>query len=107
MNKIKYIKTEDEQGQLSDNILIEVDAENVDLENGSNVQLEINNINSSIEEVNNRIDSINLGVCEKTINKVTQINAQSTDKQYPSARCIYNLLGDVESLLDELIGEGE
>lgn len=93
MDKIKYIKTENEEGQISDNILIEVDAVNVDLENGGNVQDEINTINS-------RINS-----CEYLNNKVTSIDENSTDIQYPSAKCIYNLLGDVESLLDNLIGE--
>lgn len=36
---------------------------------------------------------------EVTSNKVTSISAQSTDTQYPSAKCVYDLVGDVETLL--------
>ena len=32
-------------------------------------------------------------------NKVTTINANSTDKEYPSAKCVYDLVGNVETLL--------
>jgi len=39
---------------------------------------------------------------EETANKVTSLSAQSTDKQYPSAKCIYDLIGG----LDDLIGTG-
>lgn len=40
----------------------------------------------------------NIGA-EAQSNKVTSLSDQSTDVQYPSARCVYNLIGDVESLL--------
>lgn len=43
--------------------------------------------------------SINTALFERKANKVTRINANSTDTQYPSAKCMYDLLGDVESLL--------
>lgn len=36
---------------------------------------------------------------ENKYNKVTSISAQSTDTQYPSAKCVYDMMGDVESLL--------
>ena len=39
---------------------------------------------------------------EDKSNKVTSISAQSTDTQYPSAKCIYDLIGG----LDDLIGTG-
>ena len=32
-------------------------------------------------------------------NKVTSISSASTDTQYPSAKCVYDLVGDIESLL--------
>lgn len=32
-------------------------------------------------------------------NLVTSISAQSTDTQYPSAKCVYNIVGDIETLL--------
>ena len=35
-------------------------------------------------------------------NLVTSISASSTDSQYPSAKCVYDLLYEVETLLDEV-----
>lgn len=39
---------------------------------------------------------------EVTTNKVTSISSSSTDTQYPSAKCMYDIIGDVESLLSEV-----
>ena len=39
---------------------------------------------------------------EDKSNKVTFISAQSTDTQYPSAKCVYDIIGDVETLLAAL-----
>lgn len=36
---------------------------------------------------------------ENTSNKVTSISAQSTDNQYPTAKCVYDLIGNIETLL--------
>ena len=43
-----------------------------------------------------------LGQKEATSNKVTSLSSNSTDTQYPSAKCVYDLLGDVESLINAL-----
>lgn len=44
---------------------------------------------------------------ETANNKVTSISSSSTDTQYPSAKCVYDLVGDIESILEELdIGGG-
>ena len=32
-------------------------------------------------------------------NKVTSLSSSSTDNEYPSAKCVYDIIGDVESLL--------
>ena len=49
----------------------------------------------------------NSSVYEQTSNKVTSISASSTDTQYPSAKCVYDIIGDVETLLEELdVGGG-
>ena len=32
-------------------------------------------------------------------NKVTSLSAQSTDTQYPSAKCVYDLIAGVDTLL--------
>lgn len=39
---------------------------------------------------------------EQTTNKVTSLSSNSTDTQYPSAKCVYDLIGDVETLLAAL-----
>lgn len=39
---------------------------------------------------------------EQTSNKVTSLSASSTDTQYPSAKCVYDIIGNVESLLAAL-----
>lgn len=39
---------------------------------------------------------------EDTSNKVTSISAQSTDTQYPSAKCVYDMVGDIETALDTI-----
>ena len=39
---------------------------------------------------------------ENSSNKVTSLSASSTDAQYPSAKCVYDLVGDVESALQAI-----
>lgn len=39
---------------------------------------------------------------ENVRNKVTTISASSTNTQYPSAKCVYDLIGDVERLINAL-----
>lgn len=34
---------------------------------------------------------------------VTSISSSSTDTQYPSAKCMYDLVGDIETLLNALL----
>ena len=39
---------------------------------------------------------------ESLSNKVTTLSISSTDTQYPSAKCVYDLIGDLETLLETL-----
>lgn len=39
---------------------------------------------------------------ELTANKVTSLSSSSTDTQYPTAKCVYDIIGDVESALAAL-----
>lgn len=39
---------------------------------------------------------------EENTNKVTSLSSSSTDTQYPSAKCVYDLVGNVESLLNNI-----
>lgn len=36
---------------------------------------------------------------ENTSNKVTSLSSSSTDTQYPSAKAVYDLVGDIETIL--------
>ena len=36
---------------------------------------------------------------ESQTNKVTSLSSLSTDTEYPSAKCVYDLIGDIETLL--------
>lgn len=135
MNKIKYIKTQDEQGEISENLFISADAVNIDLQDGTNVQTKVNNIDNilntqsvqitdlantiaamnyeeqitaiqnNLTSLQNFIDNIDFNTFEQNTNKVISIDENSNDNEYPTAKCLYNLLGGVEEALDLLIGE--
>lgn len=49
--------------------------------------------------INNTLD---VSGKENTSNKVTTLSSSSTDTQYPSAKCVYDLVGNIESLLQEV-----
>ena len=40
---------------------------------------------------------------EASSNKVTSLSNASTDTQYPSAKCVYDIVGDIETLLTALL----
>ena len=50
------------------------------------------------------IDTINTIIDDKqeTSNLVTSISSASTDAQYPSAKCVYDIIGDIETLLSQV-----
>ncbi len=60
-------------------------------------------INNALNDYYNKseIDTA-LSLKENLSNKVTSISSQSTDTQYPSAKCVYNIVGNIESLLSAL-----
>lgn len=39
---------------------------------------------------------------EDISNKVTSISSSSTDTQYPSAKCVYDIVGDIATLINAL-----
>lgn len=39
---------------------------------------------------------------QTTSNLVTSLSSSSTDAQYPSAKCVYDLVGDIETLLSAI-----
>lgn len=57
--------------------------------------------NSTNRYTDSEIDNF-INSCEQSINKVTSISSSSTNAQYPSAKCVYDIIGDVESLINAL-----
>ena len=39
---------------------------------------------------------------EYTTNKVTSLSSSSTDDEYPSAKCVYDMIGNIEALLSQI-----
>lgn len=53
------------------------------------------------------IDAVSVGGklgenIQVTGNLVTSVNSSSSDTQYPSAKCIYTLIGNIETLLSNI-----
>ena len=44
-------------------------------------------------------DEVDPTTKEDKSNKVTSLSSSSTDTQYPSAKCVYDIVGNIESLL--------
>jgi len=59
----------------------------------SDVQTSLGKADSAVQDVSGKEDKSN---------KVTSISSSSTDTQYPSAKCVYDLIGDLESILETL-----
>ena len=49
--------------------------------------------NNAWEQVG--VTDVDLSEAELVTNRVTSISAQSTDDEYPSAKCIYDIFGDI------------
>lgn len=45
----------------------------------------------------------NISNFEVKTNKVTSISSESTDLQYPSAKCVYDIVGNIESALQTIL----
>ena len=50
------------------------------------------------DENNNFIEA------EQVSNKVISISANSTNDEYPSAKCVYDIVGNIESIIDTIRG---
>lgn len=44
---------------------------------------------------------------ENTSNKVTSLSSSSTDAQYPSAKCVYDIVGDIQTALETILGDSD
>lgn len=59
---------------------------------------------TSEKAVQNKVVTQALNEKQDTSNLVTSISSASTDTQYPSAKCVYDLLGNSEDLSEALKG---
>ena len=67
----------------------------------SNIIADIDYANQAQSRIN-KLDNIDLTDKESKNNKVTTLTESSTDTQYPSAKCVYDMIGNIETLLEEL-----
>ena len=67
-----------------------------------NVTLSIPTDTSDLTNGAGYITSSSLSGYQTTSNLVTSISSQSTDTQYPSAKCVYDIVGDIETLLSQV-----
>ena len=59
-----------------------------------------------IQQMQQDIADLQSGKEDKS-NKVTSLSSSSTDTQYPSAKCVYDIVGNIESVLTALdVGGG-
>lgn len=59
----------------------------------SAVQTSLGKADTAVQDVSGKEDKSN---------KVTSLSSSSTDTEYPSAKCVYDLIGDIESALQTL-----
>lgn len=62
----------------------------------SAVQTSLGKADTAVQDVSGKEDKSN---------KVTSLSSSSTDTQYPSAKCVYDLVGDIATALDTIQGE--
>ncbi len=62
----------------------------------SAVQTSLGKADTAVQDVSGKEDKTN---------KVTSLSSSSTDTQYPSAKCVYDLIGDIDTALDLINGE--
>lgn len=74
-------------------------------DNAGNISLTIPTVPTNVSAFTNDAGYITqqaLVGYQTTSNLVTSISSQSTDNQYPSAKCVYDIVGDIETLLAAL-----
>ena len=76
------------------------------LPGGGSVTVDSAMSSTSENPVQNKVIYVALNNKQDTLNLVTSISSSSTDAQYPSAKCVYDIVGDIESTLDAIIAQG-
>lgn len=76
------------------------------LPGGGSVTVDSAMSSTSENPVQNKVIYVALNNKQDTSNLVTSISSSSTNAQYPSAKCVYDIVGDIESTLDAIIAQG-
>jgi len=69
------------------------------LPGGGSVTVDSAMSSTSENPVQNKVIYVALNNKQDTSNLVTSISLSSTDAQYPSAKCVYDIVGDIETAL--------
>ena len=107
VNKIETIKVNNVTQTISSkSVNISVPTKTSDISNDSGyITKDVNNLTNYYKKTETYTQAETntlLNAKENTSNKVTSLSSSSTDTQYPSAKCVYDLIGDIESALQIL-----
>lgn len=71
----------------------------------SSSAIESSNEYTALENALAEVEDVIAGLPAKEdkSNKVTSISSASTDTEYPSAKCVYDLIGDINTILADLV----
>ena len=110
VNKIETIKVNNvTQTITGKSVNISVPTKTSDINNDSGyITKDVNNLTNYYKKTETYTQAETntlLNAKENTSNKVTSLSSSSTDTQYPSAKCVYDLVGDINSALDSINGE--
>ena len=110
VNKIETIKVNNvTQTITGKSVNISVPTKTSDINNDSGyITKDVNNLTNYYKKTETYTQAETntlLNAKENTSNKVTSLSSSSTDTQYPSAKCVYDLIGDINTALDLINGE--
>lgn len=76
-------------------------AKKVNINQGSNNNGKFLKVDNSGNVACESVTIPNVSGKEDTSNKVTSLSSSSTDTQYPSAKCVYDLIGDAIDYINQ------
>ena len=98
VNKIETIKVNGNSQAIENkavNIAVPIKTSDINNDSGY-ITKDVNNLTNYYTKTE---DNTLLGGKEDKSNKVTSLSSSSTDTEYPSAKCVYDIVGDIESVL--------
>lgn len=107
VNKIETVKVNGSTQTITNkSVDISVPTKTTDLQNNSGfITKDVNDLTNYYKKTETYTQAETntlLNAKENTSNKVTSLSSSSTDTQYPSAKCVYDLIGDINTMLDQM-----